>query len=109
MDLKKVESFFNELFDFNNLVKDASKYIEKILSESDTNFLTEDITDKPYSYKELKVKYNNTHLLINNTDSEPCFRLEFYLYKELDQNPEYTYEIEYNSSGDFLDEYFLEY
>lgn len=46
MNLKKVEAVFSELFDFNNLIKDAAQYIEKTLSESDTNFLSEDVTDE---------------------------------------------------------------
>ncbi|AOR25008.1 hypothetical protein [Clostridium taeniosporum] len=109
MNLKKVEALFNELFDFDNLLKDATQYIEKILLESDTNFLAEDVTDETHSFKELKVEYNRTHLLINNLGSMPSFRLEFYLYEYGDELPKYTYEIEYNSSGEFLDEYFLEY
>jgi len=109
MNLKKVEVLFNEIFDFNNLIKDATKYIEKILLESNTNFLSEDITDENCSFKELKVEYNSTRLLINNLGSMPSFRLEFYLYEYAGELPKYTYEIEYNSSGEFLDEYFLEY
>lgn len=47
--------------------------------------------------------------MINNSGSMSYFRLEFYLYEYNSELPKCTYEIEYNSSGEFLDEYFLEY
>lgn len=109
MKLKKVETLFNELFDFDNLIKDATQYIEKTLLESDINFLSEDGEDDTELFKELKVEYNRTNLLVNNIGNMPYFRLEFYLFEDGNEIPKYTYEIEYTCSGEFSDEYFLEY
>lgn len=47
--------------------------------------------------------------MINESGRMPYFRLEFYLYEYDFETPKYIYEIEYNCSGEFLDEYFLEY
>lgn len=109
MELKKVEQLFNQMFDFDNLIKKSVEYIKNILLESDTNFLCEGVTDEGYSLKQLRVEYNRTHLLINESRRMPYFRLEFYLYEYDSETPKYIYEIEYNCSGEFLDEYFLEY
>lgn len=109
MELKKVETLFNELFDFKTLVKNATQYIENILLESDTNFLSEEVTDTFCSYKQLRVEYNKTHLFINEIGRMPYFRLEFYLYEYASETPKYIYEVEYNSIGEFSDEYFLEF
>ncbi|URZ05801.1 hypothetical protein [Clostridium felsineum] len=107
MELKKIEELFNNMTDFNRLVEDASEYIKNILLESDNNFLSENISDEVSSLKDLKVEYNRTHLLINENGRMPYFRLEFYLCDS--ENPKYIYEIEYNCSGEFSDEYFSEY
>lgn len=47
--------------------------------------------------------------MINESGRMPYFRLEFYLYEYDFETPKYIDEIEYNCSGEFLDEYFLEY
>lgn len=109
--LKKIEDLFNKYFDFNNLITQANKYIKETLPESDTNFLSEDdeIANESYPLKQLRIEYNKTHLLINNVGSMPYFRLEFYLYEQQAEYPKYIYEIEYNSYGEFLDEYFMKY
>jgi hypothetical protein len=109
MELKKVEELFNQLFNFNNLVKDATQYIENILLHSDTNFLSEEVTDESCSLNQLRVEYNKTQLLINEIGRMPYFRLEFYLYEHTLVTPKYVYEIEYDSSGEFSDEYFSTY
>ena len=109
MELKKVEQLFNQMSDFDNLKKNATEYIKNILLESDTNFLSKEVTDEACSLKQLRVEYNRTHLLINESGRMPYFRLEFYLYEYNSETPKYIYEIEYNCSGEFLDEYFLEY
>ena len=109
MDLTKVEALFNELFDFNNLVRNATKYIENILLESDTNFLSEEVTDEFCAFNKLRIEYNMTYLLINKLTSMPSFRLKFHLIESNAEILKYVYEIEYNCSGEFLDEYFLDY
>lgn len=48
MELKKVEQLFNQMFDFDNLIKKSVEYIKNILLESDTNFLCEGVTDEGY-------------------------------------------------------------
>lgn len=109
MELRRVEELFNQLFDFNNLVNDATRYVEDILIHSDTNFLSEEGTNETSSFNMLRIEYKKTQLLINETGRMPYFRLVFNLYEYNMKTPKYVYEIEYDSSGEFSDEYFSSY
>lgn len=110
MELLKVESLFNEIFKFDKIVTEAKKHIETVLLESDTNFLSEEFRDNKPIYKLLRVIYVKTQLFINEDGRKPHFRLQFYLYDKYDSEiPKYIYEIEYDSAGNFSDEYFLKY
>ncbi len=110
MGLEKVETLFNEIFEFDKFVIDSKKYIEDTLQESDTNFLSEEFEDDCCFLKQLNVVYAKTQLFVNVCEREPYFRLQFYLYNQYNsENPQYIYELEYDSTGNFSDEYFLEY
>lgn len=110
MGLVKVETLFNKIFEFDKLVIDSKNYIENMLQESDVNFLSEEFGDDSYFLKQLNVVYAKTQLFLNVCEREPYFRLQFYLYNQYNsENPQYIYELEYDSNGKFSDEYFLEY
>lgn len=108
-DLRSIEKIFNEKFDFDNLMKITKEYVEKTLSECETNFLTEDEENKGYPFQELTVEYNRTCIFINENGSNPYFRINFYLYEPNCERPKFIYDVEYNCRGEFLDEYFLDY
>lgn len=107
MKLSGVEKLFNELFNFEKLLSETKEYVEKTLSECETNFLSEEFEEGECNFKELRVEYSRTHILINKSEGQPSFRLEFNLYEPNEDFPIYTYEVEYNSEGKFLDEYLL--
>lgn len=108
-DLRNIEKMFNESFDFDSIMKNAKKDIEKTLAECETNFLTEDEEGKGYPFQELTVEYNRTCIFINKNGSNPYFRLNFYLYEPNCETPKFMYDVDYNCLGEFLDAYFLDY
>ncbi|QHI73460.1 hypothetical protein [Aminipila terrae] len=109
MKLTLIEEQFNKIFDFEALLEQSKKYIEKALQNSESNFLSDEANIDDDLLKEIRIEYNKTSIFINNAERMPYFRLEFYLHKSASVRPMYIYEIEFNCEGQFADEYFLEY
>lgn len=110
-DMLLVQDFFNKEFNFDKLVADTTEYIKNILKNSEDEFFIDYAKNEQeiLELRKMNIQYNSTQLNINNEGSKPTFTLKYNLYKSLDDSPSYTYEVEYNCYGEFLDEYFLEY
>lgn len=110
-DLQIVENFFNKEFNFEELQINSLKYVEEILKEAHDDFF-DDYADNEHEISDLRkmrIEYDSTKLIINCEGVKPVFIIKFRLYRNMHDYPEYTYEVEYNTNGEFLDEYFLEY
>lgn len=110
-NMLEVQDRFNNEFNFHELKEITYNYIEKILNESEDEFFY-DYSKNEKEIRELRkmrIEYDLTQLIINRMGCNPIFTLKFNLYKAKEETPNYTYEVEYNMNGEFLDEYFIEY
>lgn len=109
-DLRCLQDLFNEKFNFEHLKAESIEYIRGILNDCDNNFLAEEFDDyhKRHELKNLMIKYSSTNIIINREGFFPCFRIKFYLEEPYNGRDVFTYEIEYNTVGEFTDEYFIE-
>ncbi len=110
-NLIDIQEKFNNVFDFPKLKENTKKYIERVLTESDDEFFFDYGTNKNeiQDLRKMRIDYELTQINLNREGSMPCFSLKYYLYCENEVSPQYTYEVEYNLNGEFLDEYFLKF
>ncbi|MGN9163741.1 hypothetical protein ACTNDY_00450 [Tissierellaceae bacterium HCP3S3_D8] len=109
--MKDLQDIFNEIYGFLNLKEKAQKYISEIVFDFENNFLGE-VFKEPQEIYELKnfmIEYSKTCLIINKCFEEnPSFRIVFDFIDPNNGYPRYSYEVEYNILGEFLDEFFYE-
>lgn len=105
MDLVDVQTSFNELFNFEDLKSMGYRYIHKKLLEGDTGLLEKDCIENSISYKDLKIAYKKTAILINEmVENGYPIRLLFAIDDEDIYMPNYIYELKYNSDGKLMSE-----
>lgn len=112
MNLTSIEEVFNEEYRFEDLKKKAITNIENMLSDYENNFLIDSIDQLPKDimFKELRIEYRTTYIVLNKENgAKPSFRLVFDLIEPKNHKELFTYEIEYNSNGEYSDDFFLDY
>ncbi|SHK11065.1 hypothetical protein [Tepidibacter formicigenes] len=112
MDLTKIENLFNEEINFNELKQNTINYIKNLLENYKDTFLIECIDDLPEDmlFKDLDIEYKRTEIILNkDCKAKPSFRLVFKLINPITEDPLYIYEVEYNNSGEFSDEFLIDY
>lgn len=112
MNLIKFEDSFNEAYKYELMKKNAIKNIRELLDNYKENFLQESINKLPEDvrFSELKIIYRATYIILNKDNgAKPSFRLVFDLVEPIDDKELFTYEIEYNSNGEYSDDFFLDF
>ena len=108
VDLFIIENYFNKLINFEDLKIKTKGYLEQLIQD-DKSIIFEDCTeDEIRIIKESTIEYEDTCIFINNVGEYPFFRIKYNLYSPKNNMLNFTYEVEYNVDGEFLDEYFLE-
>lgn len=109
MNLRKIEILFNEQCDTNKIIKNATKYVEKRLWESNNDFLFKKVKNDSIKFNKLKIEYKIIELILNQVDGmQPFFLIKFDLYEPNEDFADYFYEIKYDYLGQFLGEDFGE-
>ena len=83
-----------------------------VLNNYESNFLQESVSQLPQGvlFSDLIIQYRVTHVLLKKAyGAGPSFRLVFDLLEPIDGEELFTYEIEYNSDGEYSDDHFLDY
>lgn len=109
MDLKTIEQIFNDNYNFENLKEKTIDQLERLILNSQNNFLKDEEAELPrgLKYSDLKIEYICTNIFVNNHDREfPFFRISLHL-----NNPNtgiciFYYDVDYTINGEFSDEYF---
>lgn len=97
--------------EFRKLKEESYEYIFRALKNYKNNFI-HNIEDNQYTnidYNELEIKYSHANFLFDDDTRKPIVRLVYCLYQPNEDYPLYQYDIEYNNSGEFSDEYFMKY
>ncbi len=112
MKLVSFEKTFEEEYFFDELKQKTINNIQSILDNSDSNFLKDSIDELPQGilFSDLKIEYRATYIMLKKANgAKPSFRLVFDLLEPNDDEELFTYEIEYNSDSEYLDDFFLDY
>lgn len=112
MNLLDIEKIFNEVYFFENLKIKSIKSLEKLILNSDFNYLKEKENTLPNNmrFKDFVIRYKCTELFINNHDrTYPFFRVCLEIIHPKTHIQQYYYDIEYTIDGEFSDEYFGAY
>ena len=101
--LHNIEEYFNEIFEMNKLVEDAVLMIHKIRLDDNSSLYEDTDLEEKYMIKQAEISYDGVEILLNREGMFPSFILKFILKGV---KCHYLYEIEYNSQGEVLDDYF---
>lgn len=110
MNLIDLERDFIKEVNLDGQIKTTTKDIRSLLNDYNNNFLSESISDLPLglTFDKLVIQYRETYLLLNKSNgSGLSYRLVFVLVDPVQDEELFAYEIEFNSNGEYLDDFFL--